>query len=295
LNKKSKNSIISINKGDVLFKNELTLFQKSKESIWTNEHISKTLLEAQLDESMNAGSRKPKNREIIVNWINKNIKPSSRIIDLGCGPGLYSYDLGKLGHYVFGINFNKASYEKKKKNKTIENLIEYKYCDYLIDTFTGKFNLAIMIFCDFGVLIPNDQIVLMNKIKNILDDDGIFIFDVFGLSAMENINETRHWTISHGNDFWSNEPYLLNTEIKKYEDVNTIGTRYYLINQNTGKINEFILWDQYYNEKSINKLMEDNGFNVIEINNKLINYEKETLLVMAKRRCKKQKPAHNKR
>jgi SAM-dependent methyltransferase len=282
--KNSKNNKIFIIRRYILFSNELTLFQRCKEIIWTDEHISKTLLEAQLDKSTNAGSRKPENRKIIVNWINENIKPSSRIIDLGCGPGLYSYELGKLGHYVLGIDFNKASYDYAKENKAIENIVEYKYSDYLKDKFTGKYNLAMMIFCDFSALIPNDQIVLMNKIKNLLDDDGIFIFDVFGLSVMENINESRHWTISQGNDFWSNESYLLNTEIKKYGDVNTIGTRYCLINQNTGKIKEFILWDQYYNEKSIKKLMEDNGFDVIKINKKLINYKEETLLVIAKKK-----------
>jgi SAM-dependent methyltransferase len=267
-----------------LFKNELKLFQSCYESIWTDEHISKSLLEAQLDESTNAGSRKPENRKTIVNWINENIKPFSKIIDLGCGPGLYSYDLGKLGHSVLGIDFNKASYDYAKENKTINNLVEYKYSNYLKDTLTGKFNLAMMIFCDFSALTPNDQIVLLSKIKNILDNDGIFIFDVFGLSVMENIQEKRHWTISDGNDFWSNEPYFLNIEIKKYKNENAIGTRYYLINQNTGKINEFILWDQYYNENSIKKLMEDNGFDVMEINKELINYKEETLLIMAKKR-----------
>jgi SAM-dependent methyltransferase len=266
-----------------MYNNELKLFQKCNESIWTDEHICKTLLEAQLDEYNNAGSRKPENRKIIVDWINNQIKSSSKIIDLGCGPGLYSYELGKLGHSVLGIDFNKASFEYATKYKTVGNLIEYRHLNYIRDSFSGKFNLAMVIFCDFSALIPEDQEIFLNKIKNILINDGIFIFDVFGLSVMETIQEKRNWSISHGNDFWSREPYILNTEIKKFADVNTIGTRHYIINQNTGKIKEFILWDQYYSENSITKLMEDNGFNVIEINKELINYKEETLLVMAKK------------
>jgi len=267
-----------------MYDNEFKLFKKSNKSIWTDDHISKTLLEAQLDESNNAGSRKPENRNIIINWINGKIEPLSKIIDLGCGPGLYSYELGKLGHSVLGIDFNEASYNYAKENKIFKNLIEYKYSDYLEDTFTGKFNLAMMIFCDFGALIPEDQIILMNKIKNILCNDGVFIFDVFGLSVMESIEEKRSWTISQGNDFWSSESYILNTEIVKFKKENTIGTRYYLIGQISGKIKEFILWDQYYNENSIQKFMDENGFDVIEINKKLIHYKEETLLVMAKKK-----------
>jgi len=267
-----------------MYKNDLELFQKSNETIWTDEHISKTLLEAQLDESTNAGSRKPENIKIIVNWINEIIKPSSKIIDLGCGPGLYSYELGLLGHNVLGIDFNKASYDYALKNKSILNLVEYKYSNYLEDKIIGKFNLAMVIFCDFSALIPDDQIVLLNKIKSILEDDGIFIFDVFGFSVMESIQEKKNWTISQGKDFWSSDPYILNTEIKKYKNNNTIGTRHYLINQNSGKIKEFILWDQYYDENSITKLMNDNGFDVVEINKEIINYREETLLVVAKKK-----------
>ena len=267
-----------------MYNDELKLFQRCNETIWTDEYISKTLLKAQLDESTNAGSRKPENRKIIVDWINQKIEPFSKIIDIGCGPGLYSYDLGKLGHSVLGIDFNKASYDFANKNKTVKQLVKYKYSNYLKDTFTGKFNLAMMIFCDFSALIPEDQKILLNKLREILDNGGLFIFDVFGLSVMENISEKRNWIISQGNDFWSKEPYLLNTEIKKFKDENTIGTRYYLIEQKTGKIKEFILWDQYYNEHSIGKLMEKNGFKIIEINKELINYKEETLLVTVKRK-----------
>jgi len=152
-----------------MYNDELKLFQRCDETIWTDDYISKTLLKAQLDESTNAGSRKPENRKIIVDWINQRIEPFSKIIDIGCGPGLYSFDLGKLGHSVLGIDFNKASYNFANKNKTVNQLIKYKYNNYLKDTFIGKFNLAMMIFCDFSALIPEDQIILLNKIRNILD------------------------------------------------------------------------------------------------------------------------------
>ncbi len=70
------------------YSDELKLFQRSDETIWTDEHISKSLLEAHLDESSNAASRKSFSRIDVVNWINSKIKPNSKIIDLGCGPGL---------------------------------------------------------------------------------------------------------------------------------------------------------------------------------------------------------------
>lgn len=201
---------------------------------------------------------------------------------MGCGPGLYSWELGKLGHNVLGVDFNKAAYNYADKNKTIEDQVLYQNCDYIKNNISGKYNASIMIYCDFGALIPDEQISLLKKLKKLLDNNGVFIFDTFGISVMRDFAEERSWFISGGNDFWSSEPYFLMKEIKIYKEENTIGTRYYLIDQKTGKTKEFILWDQYYDEKSIGRLMSENGFEIIEINRDLVKYKEETLFVMAK-------------
>jgi len=267
-----------------MYKNVLELFQRSNEAIWTDEHISKALLDTHLDESTDAASRKQERRTDIINWINKNIKQNSKIIDLGCGPGLYANELGKIGHNVMGIDFNKKSINYANENKTIKDLVEYKYCNYLKDIITGKYDVAMMIYCDFGALIPNEQKLLLEKISNILDENGIFVFDVFGKSVLENENEYRNWNISQGNDFWSKEPYLIMEEKKIFKNENTRGERYYLIDQKNEKIKEFIMWDQYYDNESITKLLEENGFNIIEINKDIVKYNEETMFIMAKKK-----------
>jgi len=67
-----------------MYNNELKLFQRGNDSIWTDEHVSKTMLEAHLDESNDAASRRHERRIDIVNWINKKTKQNSKIIDFGC-------------------------------------------------------------------------------------------------------------------------------------------------------------------------------------------------------------------
>ncbi|MCL2688191.1 MAG: class I SAM-dependent methyltransferase, partial [Methanobrevibacter sp.] len=243
-----------------MYDNELKLFQKGKNSIWTDEHISKTILDAHLDETNDAASRKHERRMDIVNWINKKIKQNSKIIDFGCGPGLFAYEFGKLEHNVLGIDYNKISIDFANENKTIKNFVEYKYCNYLKDTINGKFNVAIIIYFDFGVLNPDEQNLFLQKINKLLDDDGIFIFDIYGKTVMENKQDSRSWSISQGNDFWSKEPYLLMEETKVFKNENKWADRYYWIDQKSGKIKEFINWNQCYDESTINKLLLENGF-----------------------------------
>jgi 2-polyprenyl-3-methyl-5-hydroxy-6-metoxy-1,4-benzoquinol methylase len=267
-----------------MYNNELKLFQRSNDSIWTDEHMSKSLLETQLDESTDAASRKPSNRRDIINWMNSKIKPNSKIIDLGCGPGLYAYELGKLGHNVLGIDFNEKSINYAQNNKSIKDIVQYKYCNYLKDTIEGKFNAAMMIYCDFGALIPDEQKLLLNKLSNLLDDDGLLFFDVFGKEEIKKQTKKRSWYISNGGDFWSKEPYFLLEETKIFENENTIERRYYLINQTNGKIKEYIMSDQYYDENSIKTLLSENGLETIEVNKDLMKYKEETLFMIAKKK-----------
>jgi len=264
-----------------MYNNELKLFQRSKDGLWTDNHIGNSMLDAHLDERYDAASRTIQKRMEIINWININIKPQSKIIDLGCGPGLYAHELGKLGHNVLGIDFNKTSIDYARENKSIKGVVEYKYCNYLQDSIEGKYNAAMMIYCDFGALIPDEQKLLLNRLDNILENDGIFIFDVFAKEEMRKQNEKRNWYISQGEDFWSKEPYFYMEEKKIFENENTLGTRHYLVNQMNHEIKEFILWDQYYDEVSIKKLMSENGFETMEINKDLLKGNENTLFIIA--------------
>ena len=267
-----------------MYENELQLFKRSNDVIWTDEYISKSLLDAHLDESNDAASRKSEKRTEIINLINSNVKPNSKIIDLGCGPGLYEYELGKFGHKILGVDINKESINYAIKNKCSNNLTEYRYCNYLQDTINDKFDAAMMIYCDFGALIPGEQKLLLNKIFNLLNDDGLFIFDIFGKNEINNIKDNREWFISGGGDFWSKDPYICIQEKKFFANEAALGTRYFLINQLNGTIKEFIIWDQYYDDNSIRNLLSENGFEITEIRKNLIKSNEEVFFVIAKKK-----------
>jgi SAM-dependent methyltransferase len=266
-----------------MFRKELELFQRSKETIWTDKYISKNLLASHLDESSDGASRVNDSRIKIINWIKNKIGKNSKVIDLGCGPGLYSYELGKTGHKVFGIDSNKESINYAQKNKYIKNYIEYKYGNYLLDNFEIIYDAALMIYCDFGALIHSEQKKLLKKIRKGLSNKGLFIFDVFGNDFRKNKKEYKNWSISSGNDFWNKNPYILLEEQKLFDTENTIGRRYYVIEQKTGKIKEYILWDQYYDENNIKKLLEDSKFKVKEINKDLIKNKEGIMFIIAEK------------
>jgi len=83
------------------------LYQKGTAVMWTDAYISKQLLEVHLNPEVDLASRKKKTIESTVKWIlEKAGKNNLKILDLGCGPGLYSQLLSEKGHTVTGVDFS---------------------------------------------------------------------------------------------------------------------------------------------------------------------------------------------
>jgi hypothetical protein len=64
---------------------------------------------------------------------------------------------------------------------------------------------------------------------------------------------------------------------------NAIGRINYLIDQETGRIKEYILWDQCYEENEIRSLLENNGLKIEEQNRELIKNEQDIIFIKAKK------------
>ncbi|QQO07363.1 class I SAM-dependent methyltransferase [Breznakiella homolactica] len=248
----------------------LSLFQRSADSIWTDPYISRNLLQAHLDESSDGASRNKADREKTLQWILRQIPPGGAVLDLGCGPGLYALELAKKQHTVRGLDFNKVSIDYAAAHNSMDGFTEYIYGDYLKEPFGDGYSAAIMIYCDFGALIPEEQKMLLGKIQSALPKGGLFLFDVFGKRLKDSKPTGKTWSLSGGGGFWAEEPYFLLEEFQHFEEADAIGTRYFIIPQEHGAAKECILWDQYYDSQSIRHLLEPCGFSVKTIEKNII-------------------------
>ena len=85
------------------------LFQESPCNIWTDPYIQKQMLREHLNTESDGASRNKKSIFKVVDFISNHLHHHSRVLDLGCGPGLYAELLQEQGHEMTGIDFNKAS------------------------------------------------------------------------------------------------------------------------------------------------------------------------------------------
>jgi 2-polyprenyl-3-methyl-5-hydroxy-6-metoxy-1,4-benzoquinol methylase len=101
------------------------------------------------------------------------------ILDLGCGPGLYTEIMAERGHKVTGIDFSKNSIDYARNEAIRKNLdIKYVNQSYLDLCEENMYDLIMMIFTDFGVLVPQERETLLQNIYRALKPGGTFVFDV---------------------------------------------------------------------------------------------------------------------
>lgn len=270
---------------------DIKLFQdgKSQEDFWDNEHISKQMLDAHLNPDWDAASRKEQFIDASYKWIisSLGLKKNDKIVDLGCGPGLYCSRFSEYGLKVTGIDYSKRSIEYAKKKALESNLpIEYIYENYMNIDYTNEYDLAVMIYCDFGCFSSIDSRRILNKIHKALKPNGYFIFDVWTPFNLEVNSEYKRWSVRNEGGFWSSSPYI-ELENKTYYSDEDVSLKQHVIILEDGTSNIYNLWERRYTIESMKALLNECGFEVEGIYNDLTGkeYQKDsgTLGIVARK------------
>lgn len=239
---------------------------KSQEMFWDNVHISKYMLEAHLNKEWDAASRRHSTISKTCDFISSYIKQDSKIIDLGCGPGLYCTELYDKGYKkITGIDYSKRSINYAKNEAKINDRdIEYIYQDYLSLDTNETYDMAMMIYCDFGVFSTINRRLLLEKIHTILNPNGYFVFDIWSSKHSEHKKEYKSWNILNHGGFWCEQSYIELIDKRFFAD-NLVSLKQHIILHEYGEIKLYNLWEQLYTIASIKELLNDNGFELIDI------------------------------
>ena len=115
-----------------------------------------------------------------------NIKKNDKVLDIGCGGGITSFEASKLAGkdgYVLGADISKILLNLAKKNfSNIKNL-EFKYCD--VQNYNFEKNFFNTVISRFGVMFFENPIVAFKNIYNSIQDDGSLHF-VCWTNVLEN-------------------------------------------------------------------------------------------------------------
>ncbi|NLW33783.1 MAG: class I SAM-dependent methyltransferase [Fibrobacter sp.] len=233
--------------------------------IWTDEHISKNMLELHLNPRIDAASR---NHALITesaNWmISKfNLTRGKKVLDLGCGPGLYSSIIAETGANVTGVDISKRSldYARKKVNeKSLKvNYINESYLEWKTEE---KFDFVYLIYLDFHALKTDQRKSLLANIKTYLKDGGLFLFDIPTIHNFKKIEEMTNCVFHKKGGFFSPNPHFEFEILYKYEEEGLTFRRHIVIEEkHTYNIE---MWHKYFTDKEIENELKKAGFAIAE-------------------------------
>jgi cyclopropane fatty-acyl-phospholipid synthase-like methyltransferase len=220
--------------------------------LWTDEYTSTQMLSFHLNGDIDVSSRKFSFIDRSAGWIISqfDIREGRSVVDFGCGPGLYTERLAKTNAAITGIDFSKNSVEYARNRARDKKLsIDYVHQNYLEFTSDNKYDLIMMIFCDYCALSPAQRRTLLEKFKILLKPDGSILLDVHSLNYFNQKEEGAVYTANPENHFWSPEKYYEFLNTFKYEDVKVTLDKYTIIEKN--RTRTIYNWLQHFDRESI--------------------------------------------
>ncbi len=231
--------------------------------LWTDEHTSAQMLSFHLNEAIDVSSRNAEFINRSVEWIASrfNVGKDTTIADFGCGPGLYATRLAKRGANVTGIDFSERSIEYAKEVAAREQLsISYMKQNYLEFETEDRFNLVLMIMCDFCALSPRQRKLILSKFHRILKSRGSVLLDVYSLAAFDQREDVATYEVNLLNGFWSPYKYhgFLNTF--KYDREKVVLDKYTIVEAE--RTRTVYNWLQYFAPEELEREFMEAGFSI---------------------------------
>jgi SAM-dependent methyltransferase len=232
-------------------------------ALWTDPHISEQMLRFHLDGSVALSSGTTESIEAAAAWITGafHLTERSRLLDLGCGPGLYTSRFARAGVDVTGVDFSSRSIAYAREVAAREGLaVTYLNEDYLAFESSRHFDLVTMIMRDYCALAAGQRRALLEKVRGLLEPDGSFLFDVESMAALAARTESATYESAPTGGFWSSEPYFAFLNSYLYPEDAVSLDKYVIVE--AGRTRTIYNWLQHFSRESLTAELGQAGLTI---------------------------------
>lgn len=175
---------------------------------WDDDHVSAQMLAHHLDPDSYPASRPHAIIDASVAWLVDILALTSgnSVLDLGCGPGLYSTRLARRGLFVTGVDVSRRSLAHAVESA--RGLpATFRRANYLVDDLGGPYDAAILVYEDYSALSPDQRATLLRRTHAALRPGGRFAMDVTAPARFALVTPEVVSARNLDDGFWATRPY----------------------------------------------------------------------------------------
>lgn len=257
---------------------------------WHEPGFSQRMLQEHLSQDHDAASRRFAKIDRHVAWIQARVlsaKPT-RILDLGCGPGLYSSRLARLGHECVGLDYSPASIAYAVEQAEREKLpCTYRQQDIREADYGTGFGLVMLIYGELNVFRPTDARAILQKAHRALASEGQLLLEPHTFDAVRELGEQPPTWYTAPAGLFSEQPHFCLEESFWNPERGATTKRYYILDAATAEVTRYAQSLQAYTEAEYRALLSECGFGDVMFFPSLLGAEDKTqagLLAIVARR-----------
>lgn len=195
--------------------NAETLWDGAHKIPWNAPEFSARILREHLSQDHHLASRKAEIIHAQTQWIAANIltTQAASILDLGCGPGLYSRELAGETNSYSGIDFSPASIGHAQQEYTIPGRCEFTLGDVTKAEFGSSHDIVMMLYGELNVFSPANCQRILRKAHEALSHGGTLLIEYQNPTAVKGMGEAPNtWTKAKQGGLFASVPYVCLTE-----------------------------------------------------------------------------------
>lgn len=235
---------------------------------WNDPAFSERMLREHLSQAHDLASRRTSIIDGHVQFIHEDLLQGrpTRILDLGCGPGLYLHRLASLGHECVGIDFSPASIRHARNVAENERLsCRFVLADLRQADFEDGFGLVMMLYGQLNVFRrAPDATDLIQRAFAALSPGGRILLEVQTEELLRTAAAASPtWHTSEAGLF-SDRPHLTLHECFWDEEARCSTERWFVIDLETSAVTRHALSNEAYSTEELYALLRTAGFSRVE-------------------------------
>jgi len=234
---------------------------------WNDPEFSERMLAEHLSQEHDLASRKNATIDEHVDWVFSTVLGgrAGRLLDLGCGPGLYVRRFTARGCECVGIDFSPASIRHAKEAAIADDLpCRFVLGDLRETEFGAGFDLVTMIYGQFNVFPRHQGMEILSKAHAALAPGGQLLLEVQSAAQVQKGGEAGPGWYSAPAGLFSDQPHLVLQENTWDAEAAASTNRFIVVDAGTASVHSYALSNEAYTEEELADALHTAGFSEVQ-------------------------------